>query len=1124
MLRTTLRGALFIGLLLNPCSYLLFPVLFAQLPDGDPLLGIRTIVQEEEILLFYAQSGDEAGGEVVTIKVDGGTTKTLVTNVINSNIPSLEGGTDVASGRWFGDEYGAAVAFGYRSGDGAIGKATLAVEANFALGSSVSPSNLVGSNQLVGDLYTADPDHVFPRTEVVMGNFSSSNPDEEVCVIYTGSDKRIHVQSYALLRRTATLLLPYLIGEYVTDPLTFSSPGKLIQVVDATAADVDLDGQDELLIVYWDDQEAILEILEVSDENGWVRRSRTPIFKNAYHYCREQTDDPFAFEYLSLKIEAGDFVSEFPGEEFVVGLNFTGSSGSPANEGLYLMPLREQDGRVTVPSWCQESGLQQYYSNAGARNNSRPNPLDVAAGDLDGDLDDELVMGSANVRVFDLQKGGLNNPAGFVMRETTSFEATTDWATKGEVLDNFLAVGNLDKLRGGSSDDFRAEIVVASQQEIDDDFGSLERQELKVQVFRFPQFGNLDSPPVPDLTLDKLFPVEGNIDIRRYSLGIGDTDGGSIYLRPPARSSITEVLNPLVVLNAPPTHFDVFGSSVYDLCKLYGENAVEQFRAEYVQLTETQRGFETKFTSDYALAAGAKANLSLGVFDVGVKMSSKYGERFEKVNNSTTSVTLKEQRSALLDDELLAYLVDFDVYEYPIMETGNTAAPLSHVIVSIPGPPRRTFIPARSTTIDYIVDHQHGNLFSYPAEISEFLPVQGEVYEFTGQTISKTSGGNSSFSISRQEAVSQGVEQEVTTATTIGASIGGAFKGFGLSVDVEANYSDAQLKNRTSSYKEDVSMTGALGVGEQEIPGDMDYTVVPSIYWDGNGSLALDYAVRLTNIGFWKTFYDKYDPAFLLLDPFKPEKGSEKLTEYNEADRYRTRDIRFAGQPHPGGRTTIHTRMYNFGFKEIAFDPGLDVCMYYLDPESGNQLVPIGCQTLARAIQGRLNGKDLVELAFIWDIPEDLGPQTQVVGIIDPENAYPGEVHDYPIGNGITNNLAWACAFTQNCELPESADVYFPEGSTAAGRIIKLVEGLQVGPNPMTTHGWMQIPARLEGDVTASLYDPLGREVKQWHFEGLVATDRTLLQLGSLPSTSYTLVVTGHEAVARVTLIIGSGR
>ena len=79
--------------------------------------------------------------------------------------------------------------------------------------------------------------------------------------------------------------------------------------------------------------------------------------------------------------------------------------------------------------------------------------------------------------------------------------------------------------------------------------------------------------------------IEDIPDLRFYGttepMGIGEFDG-DIRLGSPNRFSATEILQPLVILNAPPIHFDVFNDQIYDLCSSYNEND-PQFIASYLK-------------------------------------------------------------------------------------------------------------------------------------------------------------------------------------------------------------------------------------------------------------------------------------------------------------------------------------------------------------------------------------------------------------------------------------------------------------------------------------------------------------------------------------------------------------
>lgn len=1117
----------------------------AQLKATDPLAGSRKLITEEEMTLFYIQNeGSSQKTVAVTYDFDNNRFQQIAAKEASTGTlsASSDGGTDFASGSFFGDQFGEAMVYAYRSGRGNSGQATFRVDVQYALGGSVTPVTVAPNSFVAGDLYVQNIYQLRPQTQVVAGNFNDS-PEDELFVVYTAADLTLRVQFYqlgveALSGGEATISANRL-DEYSTAPLRVRFGSSINQVVDAAALDVDFDGKDELVMAYWkvDFQQGdalMVDIFDVDDQNLIKLRSSTKVFDSKVNYCFEGDNTDFDFDHLTLKVIGGDFVNEFPGEEFVVGMVFNESCCSSGdNQGLYLLPLREERGTLVFPKWCSENNAdKEFYTDRGAFNRDEPNSISLAAGDLDGDLDDELVVGHINVRVFNFSKGqddGARNT--FFMDQAAVFreDQRSYWDEEGAFLDNFVAVGNIDPLDGNPGNDFRAEILLGMQQAVYDEFESLVGQRFTLEVWWFPVNGPLggvnNNLPEKRDSLEGILPVDGNIDIRRFSVGMADLDGGGFQLGVPTRTSLKGVLNPLVALNAPPTHFDVFGSTAYDVSNLYGDNApppiINHFNSEYEEITTNESTFETVFTSDWAVSAGVGPGFSYGGFSLSAKLTGTYGERFSKVSGSSRTISISEKRTALLDDQLLAYLVDYDIFEYPVFRPGEDEV-LANVLVVILGDIQKTFIGARSPVIDYVVDHQHGNLLSYRAGVNEFTSSAGSVYRsFTGQEISKESGFNSEFEIKWTDATTNGVEKEVTAKIAVGADVGGAFKGIGLGASLEGSYSISDLQIQTSRYQESVSLRGYFGQGETTtIPGPYSYTVIPVTYWDENGSLVLDYAVSLSNIGFWKTFYDRYDPAFLLLDPFKPEKGSENPDTYNEADRYRTRDIRFTERPRPGGNTTIRARIHNYGLRGTPVGTGVEVCFYYLDPEGSNELVAIGCETIVNAFRGRLDALDQEIVEIPWTIPQTAGPDTKIVVLIDPNNTLPDEVHDYPQGHGVSNNIGWTCLFNPACSLPTSEEQIAPALSTSTREAIVVSNGLKVAPNPVQDWTWLMLDGQWKGELQIRVVDAMGRTLKVLGAQATGGDDRIAMDLGNLETGIYQLIVSDGKHLGRVSVMI----
>ncbi|MEM9984096.1 MAG: T9SS type A sorting domain-containing protein, partial [Bacteroidota bacterium] len=284
--------------------------------------------------------------------------------------------------------------------------------------------------------------------------------------------------------------------------------------------------------------------------------------------------------------------------------------------------------------------------------------------------------------------------------------------------------------------------------------------------------------------------------------------------------------------------------------------------------------------------------------------------------------------------------------------------------------------------------------------------------------------------------------------------------------------------NSTLSYRQQVTLKCYLGQGEQQsIPGDYPYTITPLVYWDAGGALVLNYLVDIDKFEFWQNNYDGYDPAFLLLNPHKIEKGIESAQTYNRADRYRTRDIYFDRRPTPGESVAIFARVFNYGFQAIPPDT-LDVAFYYLDPTAGDSLVLISTERIFFGFEGRDDGLGQNLVSTTWTVPSSLGPDTKVVAIIDPDDQLKEEIHDYPVGNGISNNVGWTCAFVPNCQVPSGPQVLFPAGA-ATSAMGPTPSGVRAYPNPFSDQLTLDLDLSQASSVRWRVLTPQGQVIHE---------------------------------------------
>ncbi|MDW3645742.1 MAG: T9SS type A sorting domain-containing protein [Bacteroidia bacterium] len=1120
--------------------------LSAQINEDDPLRNSRNLIKEQEVILTYSEISVNSPADTrlkgLVYKKGSGTSLTEIRNqssqTTGSNTlnPAIVATT---SGNFFGEDYGDGIVHAYIGKDGALPGVYFRVDLLKGLvgtHASLTPTNGIF---WAGNPAVFNNNSQIPRVEMTSGNYDDDLEDELVIVYNAPGDQlRLQVYDLSLTRSGNNVTFQLNVKEdFIFAPV--NNDVRLLKNFSIAEFDMNTDGLDELAIAYREGSNIVLRVYELNQQGNLTIKQNSILFNPSLVPCAGSGS--FNFTSLSLDLASGDLSPELPGEELVLAAHFdltNGVGSAGLNQGLYVFPIgsfyTNSGAQVIELNWCD--GTPFYFTNSDFLFSDEQIAVSVATGDLDGDLDDEVVLGT-NSRVFVLNGATGTYPSGnkhLEFNQLTTFNIPSSYTnqqigSEAKFADNFIAVGNIDPLVGNFGSEFRAEILVGKNFPlISDPINNDISQHFKLTVYGFNESGSqgaINWTPVIKAEKDMIAQSTSGLKVRNFSVSFGDVDGGSVILGTPNRSNISEILNPSIILNAPPTHFDVFDQTSYDVCNLYaaGEavpsSSVNHFFSEYEEVVNESFSFSSNFTTDWAVSTSVEAGFSAAGFDLGAKMSASYGERFSKINASSISKTITQVRKATQDDELLAYLVDYSIFEYPVYRLGEIT-PITHVIVVQPKNVRPTFTGARSPRHTYKNTHQFGNLFSYPTNLNELDLPPGSitnVYEgLKSQEIKKGSGFGASFSVSQTEARAEGVQSEISTNTTVGANVGGAFKGFGINVSVEGSYSTSDIQNRSAKYQDSVSMRGFLGAGEgSSIPGDYPYAITPLVYWNEDGTLVLDYLVDITKTGFWQNFYNSYDPAFLLLDPHKTQKDIEAKETYNNTDRYRTRDIIFDKRPTPGEAITISARIHNYGFADIP-TTSLDVAFYYVDPDGTDTLESIGLVILGEGIQGRDNGFDRSIISIPWNIPANLGPNTKVVAILDPSDNLPNEIHDYPNGNGVSNNIGWTCLFNPNCTLSEDEAIFYPGGVTSTEE--ELLAQLQINafPNPFQDILNLDIELESPQDLTIELFDLQGRLLYQKEKPNMIpGKSRMDISTAGWPEGMYLYKISGdgfHKA------------
>src|SRR5262245_26006268 len=112
----------------------------------------------------------------------------------------------------------------------------------------------------------------------------------------------------------------------------------------------------------------------------------------------------------------------------------------------------------------------------------------------------------------------------------------------------------------------------------------------------------------------------------------------------------SQVKHPLVILNAPPVHFDTLaGLGASDVAGVFPSPPVNQdFKSQYSSLTSSSLTLQTVENSDWAASAELKLGDSLAGVEYNLKL--KFGAKFANTQSSVTTVTTSSLNTAYTDD------------------------------------------------------------------------------------------------------------------------------------------------------------------------------------------------------------------------------------------------------------------------------------------------------------------------------------------------------------------------------------------------------------------------------------------------------------------------------------------
>ena len=833
---------------------------------------------------------------------------------------------------------------------------------------------------------------------------------DEFVVGFQGPDSTIHLQLFSF---NPGSLIPQQQGSINDEKIQFFGNSDW----DIVVGDFDSDGFDDIALLFvkpFQSSWSLFVKLYTVDENG-------DILPKASHEVFQKP----AFSVSSIIVDgaAGAFDNDAE-MEIVFAFCFSQQSQSDPDTYVYLVDVK--------------NSLSSIISNDSRRiireelNESELEPMNVAAGDLNKDYRDELILMVG--QTFYVYSSDELVP---IFRSQKNVPTTGDYQNS----DAFLAVEDMDLDRS-------SEIVVAKSF-YNNEVGGMQHFELNI----FSLDTMLTTYTTKARRLNER-PILTNSGIRNYAIALGDFDGDRTRLGDPVHFRRSGVMQPTVVLYTPPIHYDFFDNTPFDLSGCYPDQNCG-FTSSYIQSTT----FDTTITTEVHEDWGGDVTVTASEAVFKEKVKATYGDKFSLKESSGSSYTVSTGRVAAGDDWLYANVYDIDFYEYPIYDSLNSI-PIGYFLVTIPGNTRPLWIELKDDDLlgnQFRPDHETGNILSY--RTSNTFDTSRVIVNFSEQTVGAT--GNSFVSLQIQSFQENNIDSSWDAGLEIGASVdlSADIYGFevGLEVEVNGHYNYGEIYTQTVKVQQSLEVRGDLGHLQPQFGTSGTYYVQPYSYWTSYGALALDYKVTQLPVGgnsFWQTRYGgKPDLAFSLPWRYDIEKGYP-LPSNDSTYRQRSRDIFLSKvDPKGGDSVFIAARVRNFGLQAITSP--FTVRFYDGNPNSG------GTQIAETIIDTTIAARGYRNVRVPWYIPiNQVLANLRIYAIIDQENAVTNEVHE-------NNNIGWAPAIGYGSIVGVESEITVPEEYVL----------YQSYPNPFNPSTTIKYSVPNSEVVSLKVYDILGREV-----------------------------------------------
>lgn len=465
---------------------------------------------------------------------------------------------------------------------------------------------------------------------------------------------------------------------------------------------------------------------------------------------------------------------------------------------------------------------------------------------------------------------------------------------------------------------------------------------------------------------------------------------------------------PLVVLNASPTQFDLFDGNVFDPHFCYGDNlfAVPEvcfFKSTYQRTTEASREVTSEINDEWAVSSKVSAGGGFGdIVDVEATLKGNVGEKFSKTRGSTETAEVDVSVTAKNTDQAYVLSKQYDVLEYPLwgaQDNPATTADDDAMVTIRPVVTRRRWIDVNSQSSNFRTAHQPGNLLSYvkPEDVPNVPFIAAGRTPFGEEEFQVTPTSDVTYSLTQEKVTRSGESSTFKWGIGVGASVEVDFL-VKASLEVEYEYNREEIQTATTSVGDKTRIEARFAQLDGTL-GQMNYLLRPFAYYTSSGALVLDYAVdpEVSPDGidtFWDRYYGKKPDATMVLPNYQERERYGETALTTDALQFRTKDMRFRQRvggvcqpessvvvsPLPGQAVCVDLTVRNLSLKAL---PGGGVVHFHAgDPDVG------GVTLIAQADLDGIGPRESRQVTVPWTVPAAYaGQQVRVFARVDGRRA-----------------------------------------------------------------------------------------------------------------------------------------